>query len=65
MAPHSSASKWLKASQRSRSSGMMRATAAEIAGNIARWPQWNSSGSSAAIRNWLKAKPSGAATSGT
>jgi hypothetical protein len=37
--PHSSASKWPKPSQRSRSTGMIRATAAEINGNIFRFPQ--------------------------
>ena len=38
--------------------------AALISGNIWRCPQWNSMGSSASIRNWLKVKPAGGATSG-
>ena len=64
-APHSSASTWLKLIQRSRSGGRIFATAAAIDGNILRWPQWNSSGSSAMTRNWLKVKPAGGPISGT
>ena len=58
-APHSSASTWLKAIQRSRRMSMTRATASETAGKSARWPQWKSRGSSASTRNWLKVKPLG------
>ncbi len=65
IAPHSSASTWPKLIQRSFSSGMILATAALISGNIARCPQWNSIGSSASIRNWLKLKPAGGATAST
>lgn len=65
MAPHSSASTWPKLIQASRSSGMIARTASLICGNIWRWPQWNSRGSSASMRNWLKVKPAGGATSGT
>jgi hypothetical protein len=65
MEPHSSASTWPKAIQRSCSNGSTCASAAEIEGNMARRPQWKSSGSSALIRNWLKVKPAGAAISGT
>ncbi len=64
MAPHSSASTWPKLIQRSRSSGITLDSAALISGNIWRCPQWNSMGSSASIRNWLKVKPAGGATSG-
>src|SRR3546814_4731744 len=42
----------------------MAATAADTSGNSERGPQWKSSGWSARIRNWLKVKPSGGATSG-
>ena len=43
----------------------MRLTASEICGNIRLGPVWNSNGSSAVIRYWLKVKPSGGAMSGT
>ncbi len=65
MDPHSSASTWPKLIQRSVSSGMILATAALTRGNICRCPQWNSIGSSASIRNWLKVNPAGGATAGT
>src|SRR3546814_14456248 len=64
IAPHSSASICPKLIQRSRPSGRTDATAADTSGNSERGPQWKSSGSSAIIRNWLKVKPSGGATSG-
>ena len=63
--PHSSDSTWPNVIQRSDSTGTTRATASATSGNMARGPVWNSSGSSASIRNWLKLKPSGGATSGT
>jgi hypothetical protein len=65
MAPHSSDSTWPNAIQRSCAGGSTCATAAEIDGNMARGPQWKSSGSSASIRNWLKVNPAGGAISGT
>ena len=49
--PHSSASMWLKAIQRKRRTSITRATARETAGNSERWPQWNSKGCSASIKN--------------
>ena len=45
--------------QRSDSTGSTVATASATSGNMPRGPVWNSSGSSAATRNWLKVKPSG------
>jgi hypothetical protein len=42
----------------------MRPTAAMTSGNRERCPAWNTIGSSASIRNWLKVNPSGL-TSGT
>jgi hypothetical protein len=51
MEPHSSASTWPKLIQRSRSTGITRATASLTSGNNWRWPQWNSIGSSASMRN--------------
>jgi len=65
IAPHSSASTWPKAIQRSWSTGSTRSTASDTAPNIPRRPQWNSSGSSATRRNWLKVNPAGAAIAGT
>jgi hypothetical protein len=38
--PHSSASRWLNAIQRMRSSGTILATASDTSGNSARCPQW-------------------------
>jgi|SRR5215467_5026167 len=51
-APHSSASRWANAIQRSRASGITVSMAAATAGNRARIPVWYSSGSSASMRNW-------------
>ena len=65
IAPHSSASKWPKAIQRSRSRGMIRRRASRLRPNILRSPVWNISGSSPRTRNWLKVKPAGGAMSGT
>lgn len=59
MAPHSSASTCPKETQRSDSRGSTVATASATRGNMPRGPEWNSIGSSAASRNWLKVKPSG------
>ena len=41
--------------------GTIRLTASDTSGNIRRGPVWNSRGSSAFTRNWLKAKPAGGA----
>ena len=57
--PHSSASMWLNAIQRSRRTSSTRATAWETAGKSDRWPQWKSSGWSASTRNWLNVSPLG------
>ena len=65
MEPHSSDSTWPKVIQRTDSTGTTRATASATSGNMPRGPVWKRSGSSAAIRNWLKVKPAGGATSGT
>ena len=64
MEPHSSASMWPKVIHRTDSTGTTVATASATSGNMARGPVWKSSGSSAAIRNWLKVNPSGL-TAGT
>jgi len=50
---------------RSRVSGITVVMAAETAGNRWRMPVWNSSGSPASRRNWLKVNPAGSAISGT
>ena len=62
--PHSSASKCDRPTWRSRSTGMIAATASRTRGNIRRGPVWNSSGSSSTSRYWLKLKagPSGRET---
>jgi hypothetical protein len=65
IAPHSSASTCPKPMTRSAVIGMSRVTASDSAGNIPRSPQWNSIGSSAWMRKWLKVKPAGGAMSGT
>jgi hypothetical protein len=65
IAPHFSASTWPNVIHRIDSTGTTLATASATSGNIARGPVWNSSGSSASIRNWLNVNPAGGATSGT
>jgi hypothetical protein len=59
IAPHSSASTWPKLIHRNRFTGITRATASATDGNIERFPQWKSSGSSESIKNWLYEKPRG------
>ena len=59
IAPHSSASTCPNEIQRSDSTGTTVATFSATSGNSPRIPVWKSNGSSAAIRNWLKVKPSG------
>ena len=57
MAPHSSASTWPNPIQRSEVTGSTASTASATAGNSARMPVWNRSGSSALTRIWLNDMP--------
>src|ERR1700712_3627155 len=62
IAPHPSDPTWPKDSHRTRSIGRTFPTASETSGNIRRGPRWNSIGSSASIRYWLKVRPPGTAS---
>ena len=58
IAPHSSASTWPKVMQRSVvGSGRSARRPRTRAGTAGAWPVWNSSGSSATTRYWLKGSP--------